>query len=52
MHFLLAVLQDALSKCEYCEDVVSMALTVVKSLLEEYNVKTSEIGKYDHITQE
>lgn len=39
------LLQETLSKNEDCEDVISMALTAVKSLLDEYNVKTSEVGK-------
>ncbi|EFJ12678.1 hypothetical protein SELMODRAFT_123543 [Selaginella moellendorffii] len=39
--------QERLAFCEDTEDVISMSLTVVKSLLENYNISPSSIGRLE-----
>ncbi|KAI5064236.1 hypothetical protein GOP47_0020906 [Adiantum capillus-veneris] len=39
--------QDRLAFCSDLEDVISMSLTVVQSLLHKYNVKPSQIGRLE-----
>ncbi|KAL2631809.1 hypothetical protein R1flu_016495 [Riccia fluitans] len=39
--------QDRLGFCTDCEDVISMSLTVVKSLFEKYGVSPSSIGRLE-----
>ncbi|BBN09784.1 hydroxymethylglutaryl-CoA synthase [Marchantia polymorpha subsp. ruderalis] len=39
--------QDKLGFCTDCEDVISMSLTVVKSLMEKYGVSPNSIGRLE-----
>ena len=45
--YTLGLGQDGLAICGDCEDVNSLALTVVKSLLEKHDISPCEIGRLE-----